>query len=151
VSSWHKTHGESLNIVFFPYHKIQSVEFLAKETTLPNSLTKRTTCESNCQKGPPPAWRQRPLVTRGACRQRGWRQHPADARGGGTVARMAAVHAPFRAVGPAAMVAGGKCAWRMPPHVVAAGLCLAPCADASEQSLGVTCVGRRWSLRLSSS
>jgi hypothetical protein len=44
---------------------------------------------------------------------------------------MAAIDAPFRAVGPAAMAAGGKCAWRMPPHVVAAGLCMRPRAEAT--------------------
>jgi hypothetical protein len=51
----------------------QEDEFLAKETTLFNLLTKKTTCECNWHKRPPSQWWQRLQATRGTCCRRLWR------------------------------------------------------------------------------
>ena len=61
---------------------VPSGDFLTEETTYPNELSKRTTCEINCQKGPPsrdgkPARRHvaHAAAARGGrpCRRQSWR------------------------------------------------------------------------------
>jgi hypothetical protein len=109
-----------------PLEKLKDENFWQKRLLVPNSLTKKTTCESNCQKIPPSQWWQRPQATRGACRHRQRRKGLAIPCSSGTFAVDRRRPGPLVVAGHATLHAGDRVPCNMPPlHVVAgqAGPC----------------------------